>query len=273
MDAHPDDVGQMLIYKITNTVNDRVYVGLTTCALEKRWREHRCAANTDVDKPLYRAMRLHGIDKFSIEVIYEAQSLEELRAAELRLIKELKAHVNDGGYNLTDHGYTYGNTSVARGEASGNAKLTEDAVAFIRDPAHWDKSNAQVLVMAEERFGLNVARDTVRDARRGDIWKHLNAKYPPVKVKQGARQAPMSPERRAQAKETLNAYRADGLKKLTEMRKGKRGSNARLPEQTVRDIFYSSLSLLKTAAQFGVSKKMVLLIKQRKAHVYLTKDL
>ena len=68
-------------------------------------------------------------------------------------------------------------------------------------------------------------------------------------------------------------FRSEALAKLSDMRRGKRGANAKLPEQTVKDIFYSPLSLLKTAEQFGVSKKMVLLIKQRKAHVYLTKEL
>ena len=57
----------MFVYKITNKVNPRVYVGLTVCTLEKRWREHRSAANTGVEKPLYRAMRKHGIENFSIE--------------------------------------------------------------------------------------------------------------------------------------------------------------------------------------------------------------
>jgi hypothetical protein len=83
----------------------------------------------------------------------------------------------------------------------------------------------------------------------------------------------MTEERKAQAKRTLDTHRQAAQSKLAEMRRGKRGLNAKLSEQTVKDIFYSPLSLLKTATQFGVSKKMVLLIKQRKAHVYLTKEL
>jgi group I intron endonuclease len=263
----------MLIYKITNTVNDRVYVGLTTGPLRVRWRQHLSAAKTDVDKPLYRAMRKHGAEKFAIKAIYEATSIEDLRAAEIRLIGELKAHAKDGGYNLTDHGLKHGNFEQSAGEDRYNAKLTEEMVAFIRDPAHWDKPNSAVLEMVQERFGAGVTRDTLRDARRGDAWKYLNDKYPPVKVGQGTRKQPMTEERKAQAKRILDAHRAEALNKLAESKRGKRGSNAKLSEQTVKDIFYCPLSLLKTAAKFGVSKKMVLLIKQRKAHVYLTKGL
>lgn len=262
-----------LVYKISNTVNDRLYVGLTTNGLEKRWREHRCAANINVDKPLYRAMRLHGIDKFKIELLYTASSIEEMREAELRFIKELKAHVNDGGYNLTDHGYQHGNTRLPKGEASFRAKLTEQIVAFIRDPAHWDKSNDALLRLAAEKFGFTGARDTLRDARRGESWKHLNDKCPPVRAQQGSRQTAKIDAQKAKCRETLDAHRVNAATRSANLRRGKRGPNAKLSEETVKAIFYSPASLLKTAARYGVSKKMVLLIKQRKTHVYLTQEL
>jgi group I intron endonuclease len=263
----------MFVYKISNSVNDRLYVGLTVCSLDKRWREHKSAANTGVDKPLYRAMRKHGVENFKISLLYIATSIEDMREAELRFIKELKAHANDGGYNLTDHGYQHGKANQLSGEQTYNASLTEEVVAFIRDPAHWDKSNATLLKLLEEKFGFNGARDTVRDARRGDSWKHLNDKYPPIKSTRGSRQAPRTEEQKQKARETMLANAEYLHRRKIESRAGKRAPNATIPEETVKAIFYSPLSLLKTAEQYGVSKKMVMLIKQRKAHVYLTKDL
>lgn len=263
----------MLVYKISNTVNDRVYVGLTTCSLEKRWREHKCAANTGSDKPLYRAMRKYGIENFSIELLHKATSIEEMRAAELKYIQQFKSHALEEGYNLTDHGYNFGHVNRLTGDKIYNAKLTEDIVAFIRDPKHWDKTNAQMLLIVKEHFGFAGARDTIRDARRGDAWSHLNEKYAPIRVGQGNRKPPLTEEQRTKAAKTLKAHNAEAVKKWMANRVGKRGPNARLSEATVKQIFYSPETLLKTAEQFGVSKKMVLLIKQRKAHVYLTKDL
>jgi group I intron endonuclease len=263
----------MFVYKITNTVNDRVYIGLTTGSIAKRWREHCCSANIDVDKPLYRAMRKHGIDKFSIHVIYTTDSVDDLRAAEIRFIDEFKAHTKDNGYNLTDHGFCHGRTNQLRGSQTHNAKLTEEIVAFIRNPMHWDKNNATVLEMVKAQFGFDGARDTIRDARRGDIWKHLNDRHPPVKVTQGSRKSPMTAAHKATAIAILKANHAKAVQKAAEIRRNKRGANAKLSEEKVKEIFYSPLSLLKTAEKHGVSKKMVLLIKQRKAHVYLTKGL
>lgn len=263
----------MFVYKITNTINNRIYVGLTTNSIEKRWREHKCAANTGSEKPLYRAMRKHGIDNFSIHVIYQATSIEDMRAAELRFIKELKAHALENGYNLTDHGFVHGRLNQPNGELVFNSKLTEEIVAFIRDPIHWDKSNSMLLKMVKEKFQIEVSRDGVRDARRGDTWKHLNDKHPPVKVRQGSRAAPMTEERRKIALETLEKYRSAAQLKSAELRRRKRGLNAKLSEQQVKDIFYNTLSFKKTAKMFNIDPKMVSLIKKREAHVYLTKDL
>lgn len=58
------------IYKITNDVNDKVYIGQTHLTLQDRWRTHKYAHKKE-NYPLYRAMRKYGIDKFHIEPIEE----------------------------------------------------------------------------------------------------------------------------------------------------------------------------------------------------------
>ena len=61
------------IYKITNTVNGKVYVGNTSRSIEKRWHEHCSDAKRDRSKhrPLYAAINKYGIEKFKIEAIEE----------------------------------------------------------------------------------------------------------------------------------------------------------------------------------------------------------
>jgi group I intron endonuclease len=262
----------MQVYKIANLVNDRVYIGLTTCALSKRWREHKSAANTDIDKPLYRAMRKHGVSNFYIEPIYETQDVQALRDAEIALIGDYKAHVKDGGYNLTDHGFHYGNQNVAKGERQASSLLTEQIVQYIRNPDTAAITNQALVDEVLSVFGILVSRDCIRDARRGSSWAHLVEKFPPIKIGQvGRYNQPASVKQ--QAIYVLDKYRGDAIKASREARAGKRGNNAKLPIDKVKEIFYSPLSLSKTAVEHGISKKMVLLIKQRKAHVYLTKDL
>lgn len=43
------------IYKITNQINNKVYIGQTSRTIEKRWKDHQKSAIID-QTPLYRAM-------------------------------------------------------------------------------------------------------------------------------------------------------------------------------------------------------------------------
>ena len=57
------------IYKITNLINNKVYIGQTK-DLRKRWKEHcDCASDRRRTNYLYNAMRKYGIDNFKMEVI------------------------------------------------------------------------------------------------------------------------------------------------------------------------------------------------------------
>jgi group I intron endonuclease len=264
----------MLVYKITNNVNGHGYIGITQCALAKRWREHLCAARTGSDKRLYRAMRKYGTDNFSIAVLYEADSFQELQAVERGLIASHGTYASGGkGYNLTSGGEGRDRVDQLFGEGITQSVLTEEIVAFARDPQHWNISNADVLALIANKFELDCSIDTVKDARNGSSWTHLNAKYPPVKRGRGVRHDVVSDETKAVHRANLAKHHTAAIEASAEMRKGKRGSHAKISEETVRDIFFNPESLNKTATKFGVSKKMVLLIKQRKAHTYLTQGL
>jgi group I intron endonuclease len=264
----------MLVYKITNNVNGHGYIGITQCALAKRWREHLCAARTGSDKRLYRAMRKYGTDNFSIAVLYEADSFQELQAVERGLIASHGTYASGGkGYNLTSGGEGRDRVDQLFGEGITQSVLTEEIVAFARDPQHWNISNADVLALIANKFELDCSIDTVKDARNGSSWTHLNAKYPPVKRGRGVRHDVVPEETKAAHRANLAKHHTAAIEASAEMRKGKRGSHAKISEETVRDIFFNPESLNKTATKFGVSKKMVLLIKQRKAHTYLTQGL
>ena len=67
------------IYKITNDINDKIYVGKTEFSIEKRFAEHCKDAfkRTEEHRPLYNAMRKYGIEHFHAELIEETNSPEE----------------------------------------------------------------------------------------------------------------------------------------------------------------------------------------------------
>lgn len=66
------------IYKITNDINDKIYVGKTNLSLEKRFQEHIQDAQrkTQQHRPLYNAINKYGKEHFTISLIEECSSSE-----------------------------------------------------------------------------------------------------------------------------------------------------------------------------------------------------
>lgn len=70
------------IYKITNTINGKIYIG-QSINIRRRWnQEKRCAFNqndTAYNQLLSKAFRKYGIENFTFEVIEElsASALNE----------------------------------------------------------------------------------------------------------------------------------------------------------------------------------------------------
>lgn len=86
------------IYKITNNINGKIYVGKTDFSIEKRFKEHcRDSLKEGCEKrPLYSAMRKYGVENFSIDLLEETNNPEE---REIYWIETLESFKN--GYNAT----------------------------------------------------------------------------------------------------------------------------------------------------------------------------
>ena len=88
------------IYKIYNTINDKLYIGKTVSTLEDRFNQHIRDSKKDRNekRPLYNAMNKYGIECFFIELIEECP-LEELSKKESYWIGYYNTYEN--GYNAT----------------------------------------------------------------------------------------------------------------------------------------------------------------------------
>lgn len=95
------------IYKITNIINNKIYIGLTTQTIKERWRQHISSAYSKKSKSynevFKKAIRKYGENSFRIEEIDNASTLEELKEKEKYWIAYYNCcYVNGGvGYNGT----------------------------------------------------------------------------------------------------------------------------------------------------------------------------
>lgn len=99
------------IYKLTNKINGKGYVGLTTLTPQQRFESHLGSSKDDSPYVIHRAIRKYGIDNFSLEVLEEIQKEEKsflkkkLAEREIFYIKNENTHyINGYGYNMTTGG-------------------------------------------------------------------------------------------------------------------------------------------------------------------------
>lgn len=101
----------MVIYKITNLINEKIYIGQTTKTIEQRFKEH--CKTTSGCRALKNAIKKYGSNNFSIEIIENCNSLDELNIREEYWIKHYNSLV-PRGYNLQSGGGNHTVTEETR---------------------------------------------------------------------------------------------------------------------------------------------------------------
>ena len=87
------------IYKITNLINGKMYVGKTTKTIQQRFKEHCQDSKKErlSHRPLYSDMKEYGCENFSIELLEEDNSNPEQK--EIYWIEKLNTKIPNG-YNI-----------------------------------------------------------------------------------------------------------------------------------------------------------------------------
>jgi len=94
-----------IIYKITNPINGKCYIGQTTQGIKQRRAEHYARlAGGRRDHKLYRAFTKYGIENFVWELIDTASCKESLDTKEKYYISCYGSYYR--GYNATDGGFS-----------------------------------------------------------------------------------------------------------------------------------------------------------------------
>lgn len=114
-----------ILYKISNTINNKLYIGQTITGLAKRWGQHKASCIRRKRSKLYNAMRKYGIDKFKIEEICRVENIEELNKIEKETIEKFDTVYN--GYNITFGGLNY--TRICKNGLTGEGN---EAVKYLK---------------------------------------------------------------------------------------------------------------------------------------------
>ena len=114
----------MIIYKITNKINGKIYIGQTRQTLKARMKAHFSSNMNNNNTYIKRAINKYGKDNFLIIELCSYNSLEQLNDAEEYFI-EFYNCLAPNGYNL--HG-------------GGNSHLVSDVTRLKQSISHLGKS-------------------------------------------------------------------------------------------------------------------------------------
>ena len=143
------------IYKITNTINGKMYIGKTELTIEKRFQQHCKDSQRDKmsNRPLYKAMRKYGVEFFSIEEIEETDSPEEREIYWIEFYGTFK-----NGYNATMGGdgkkYIDYDLVVATYQELKNATKTAEKLGISQDSVIKILNNRKVHIYSSEEISI-----------------------------------------------------------------------------------------------------------------------
>lgn len=96
------------VYKHENLINGKVYIGITSLDVQKRWEN----GNGYSKQPLFwRAIQKYGWHSFSHEVLCDGLTKEEADQKEIEFISAYQSNNPQHGYNIQSGGSTYGKHS------------------------------------------------------------------------------------------------------------------------------------------------------------------
>jgi group I intron endonuclease len=111
----------MFLYKITNVINNKCYIGFTSLSVQERFDTHiKNSKYKRYDQKIYNAIRKYGIENFIVEQIYEGSDALQ---KEDEFIKRYKAE-----YNMTEGG------NIPPSQKGNTWKMSEDSKQKLRKP-------------------------------------------------------------------------------------------------------------------------------------------
>lgn len=117
----------MLIYKITNKINDKIYIGQTTQSLNNRIHNYKNDVKySKRSRKIIDAMKKYGFENFVFEIIYDnIASKTEMDELERKYIRDFNSCDDNIGYNMDLGGNSIGKHSDETKHKIGQSQLGE----------------------------------------------------------------------------------------------------------------------------------------------------
>lgn len=133
------------IYKITNNVNGKIYIGQTSKTIEWRFKGHVYNAKCGGQNYFYTAIRKYDKENFSIESLCSCQSKKNADRLEVMFIKKFDSMNPKIGYNMT----VGGEGGLQTQEVRDKIALTKSGMDLRHTPEAKEKISAAMKIIAQ----------------------------------------------------------------------------------------------------------------------------
>lgn len=159
----------MLIYKLTNLTNGKLYIGQTIKTWEKRKVAYNAAIKSKNNQRIVNALRKYGWEGFSVDIIDTSSSIDKLNKLEEHYIT--KYNTVKEGYNTTNGGDNGVWTDVHK-------QILTDAWTDERRAAASERmkeQNKRTKGLREENISLGL-KDYYKEFKKtGEFWEKNKA--------------------------------------------------------------------------------------------------
>jgi group I intron endonuclease len=173
-----------IVYKATNSINNKCYIGITIGSLKIRKKAHKTCALRKVDNyHFHNAIRLYKFENFKWEILKECSSREELNLTEMEMIKEHHSHISDNGYNMNcggdgNNGYIFPDEIKRKISNTLKGRKFTDDVKLNMKVKHVisDETKLRLKFLNKGRIHTDIARQNMSMAKKGEKH-HLYGKH------------------------------------------------------------------------------------------------
>ncbi len=146
-----------IIYRFTNTINNKMYIGLTTQSLKKRVYLHFWVAKRNPTSHFARALRKYPKDSWVIEILEEGttDSKEFIKSREVHFVSLYETYVN--GYNSTPGGDDFTDSEFQRENQKNRVKrgthpFLGGEIQRVSSKRRWDNGSSNLIGLNQVRI-------------------------------------------------------------------------------------------------------------------------
>lgn len=168
------------LYKITNLLNNKCYIGITNRNPEERFAEHKKSSASSF---IGKAIQSDGINNFSFEIILTNIKDDEISKIECEYIQKYNSllpngyNADLGGVEYHKHSDYVKNIISEKGKGNKNSKYIADVLMYDKQGNllkrfQTAREAARYLGNESKNVGINYCLNNKQKTAYGYIWKY-----------------------------------------------------------------------------------------------------